>query len=394
MNARATDGSGVRVLVIQPYIPEYRVPLFSELKSRLALDAIDLRVASATATRADSARGDDRAREAADFILDQRRISIGGRTLLQRRVGPVLASFDPQFIIVEQALKNLELYELLARRVGGRGPRLAMWGQGRSYSTAQSGAEAWAKQRVTRLTDWFFAYTQGGADYVAGRGFPAGRITVLNNSIDTRALQQQMAAVSPGELADFRSMHGLTAGRTGLFLGGLDERKGIAFLLEAAEEIARRIPGFVLLVGGSGEDVAKVASVQERGGPVRHLGRLDGPRKALALAASDVVVIPEWVGLVAVDALAAGRPIMTTDHPSHSPEFEYLVPGETVVVSRHDAAAFAASVADTLSSPDVLQRMRVACLTAAEHLSIEGMAGRFADGIIAWTSRANPRSRP
>ena len=394
MNGGSTDRNRARVLVIQPYIPEYRVPLFREMKSRLALDAIDLRVASATASRADGARGDDRARDTADFILDQRRISVAGRTLLLRRIGPVLASFDPQFVIVEQALKNLELYELLARRVGGRGPRLAMWGQGRSYSTAQSGAEAWAKQRATRLTDWFFAYTQGGADYVAGRGFPAGRITVLNNSIDTRALQQQMAAVSEEELSKFRATHGLTVGRTGLFLGGLDGRKGIAFLLEAAEEIARRLPGFVLLVGGSGEDAAKVASVQQRGGPVRHLGRLDGPSKALALAASDVLVIPEWVGLVAVDSLAAGRPVMTTDHPSHSPEFEYLVPGETVVVSRHDAAAFAASVADTLSSPDLLERMRGACLTAAEHLSIEAMAGRFAAGIVAWTSRANPGSRP
>lgn len=44
----------------------------------------------------------------------------------------------------------------------------------------------------------------------------------------------------------------------------------------------------------------------------------------MALTAADLLVVPEWVGLVVVDSIAAKVPIITTHHPSRSPEVEYL----------------------------------------------------------------------
>jgi len=65
---------------------------------------------------------------------------------------------------------------------------------------------------------------------------------------------------------------------------------------------------------------AEVRARQERGGPIVWLGRVDDHDKAIALHAADLLLIPESVGLVAVDSLAAQVPLVTTELRSCCPE--------------------------------------------------------------------------
>ena len=109
-----------------------------------------------------------------------------------------------------------------------------MWGHGRSYSTPQGPRAAYLKQYLTRRSQWFFAYTQAGADHVMANGFPATRLSVLNNTIDTDSLRRDLEAVSDDDVDAFSSRHRLTPGRTALFLGGVDKAKGVDFLLGSA----------------------------------------------------------------------------------------------------------------------------------------------------------------
>jgi glycosyltransferase involved in cell wall biosynthesis len=81
---------------------------------------------------------------------------------------------------------------------------------------------------------------------------------------------------------------------------------------------------------------------------VRILGRLDGRAQALALRCADVLAVPEWIGLVAVDSLVAGVPLVSTDHPSHSPERDYLADGVTSVFSAHRVDDYADALAACL----------------------------------------------
>lgn len=374
-----------RLLIVQPYIPAYRVPLFAAMKAGLARYGIEMAVAAAHAGGADHSRGDDVTASSADFVLDERRMSVGPKSLLVRQVGPVIESFRPGFVIVEQAIKNAESWPLLLASGRRRDrPAVAMWGQGRSYSTSQSAVAARAKQWLTRRADWFFAYTQAGADYIVANGFTPSRTTVLWNSTDTAALRSDVESLSASDVEAYRAFHGLAAGRTALFLGGIDARKGIPFLLAAAREVAGRLQGFTLLIGGSGEMADDVVREQAAGGPVRYLGRVDGRDRALALAAADVLMLPEWVGLVAVDALATGMPIVTTRHPSHSPEVEYLADGQTAVFSDHEVGSYAFAVAGLLDDRERREQMSHRCQRASEQLSIEHMADNFVGGICRW----------
>jgi glycosyltransferase involved in cell wall biosynthesis len=374
-----------RLLIVQPYVPSYRVPLFEGMRAALSDVGIEMAVAAGSPQGEAGLRMDNTMAADTDFMLSERRLAFGSRSVNVRRLGSALDDFRPNLVIVEQAIKNLETYPVLARHLAHRGPRLAMWGQGRSYSTKQSAIEAGIKQWVTRRSDWFFAYTEGGAEYIAAHGFDASRITVLNNTIDTAQLSAELAEVTDGDLDAFRSQLGLTSGRVGLFLGGVDQHKGIDFLLEAAGLIEQALPGFVLLVGGSGAQADRVQRLQERGGPVRYLGRIDGHQKAVALKAADVLLIPEWVGLVAVDSLVAGRPIVTTEHPSHSPEFEYLRRDVNCVMTMHDVVMYATAVVVLLEATDRLGGLQTQARLASAGYHMVQMVERFVRGITSWS---------
>lgn len=372
------------LLIVQPYVPAYRVPLFAGMREALADEGIDMRIAAGRPHGAAELRGDNHTESVADYALTERHFRIGDRGMIIRSVGPALAAPRPDLIVVEQAIKNLETYRFLARAAIRRDVRVAMWGQGRSYSVGQSYIEAAAKQWLTRRSDWFFAYTARGAEHVVENGFDHRRITILNNTIDADALRRNLESVSPEETECFRRRLGLAEGRTAVFVGGVDAGKGIDFLLDSAGEVSRLLPGFTLLVVGAGRQEQSVRRIETRGGPVRFLGRLDGREKAIALAAADVLMVPQWVGLVAVDSLVAGRPIVTTVHPSHSPEFEYLRPNQNAVVTTHSVDDYAAGVADLLIDVDRLRRLQQGARADSSAHDVRGMVNRFVKGILEW----------
>ncbi|WP_351233386.1 glycosyltransferase family 4 protein [Streptomyces sp. NPDC002133] len=321
-----------------------------------------------------------------------RRLTIpGGRSLMWRQVRRQAAGAD--VIVLEQALHNLEAYPILLRqlvgRATGRGPEVAFWGHGRTYTKPPSRLETSVKSTLTRRGAWFFAYTEGGAAHVAAGGFPSERITVVRNSTDTTALAATRdRAGHPGtaeyaEGALLRKRYGLAAGRTALFLGGLDAPKRIPFVLEAAGRIADALPGFRLLIAGDGADRKLVDDAASRpGSPVVPMGRATGPLVALLGSVSDVMLMPGRVGLCAVDSFALRTPIITTDWPWHAPEFEYLTNGRNAVITPDDPSAYAVTVTALLQDAERLASLRASCREDAERYTVEGMAERFCDGLL------------
>jgi glycosyltransferase involved in cell wall biosynthesis len=372
-----------RLLIVQPYIPAYRVPFFAALRAQLAAEGIELWIAAGRPHGSSAQRRDD-ASDTADKVLRESRLTFAGRTFNVRHLSENLRTLRPEFVIVEQAVKNIEVYPLLARHAVGQRPRVAMWGQGRTFSTIQGPTMRALKAWLTRRSDWFFAYTQEGADYVVARGFARDRITVLHNSTDTETLRAELRAVTIEQLMVFRGRYGLTSGATALFLGGLDASKGIEFLVESARLVAKQIPGFRLLVGGEGACSDWLRERQAAGDPVIALGRIDGPERALAMRSANLMMVPQWVGLVAVDSLAAGTPIVTTRHASHSPEFGYLTDGVNAVVTEHDLGPYAAAVVALLGDPDRLAILSEGALADSRPYSIEAMATRFSEGVRQW----------
>ncbi len=371
-----------QLLVVQPRAYRYRREFYGGLRDALHAEGIRLSVVVGQSL----GPRDDTYSEPYIHVVGDGLSELSGDRLRwrsPRRVREFAGA--PDLLVVEQAVKNLDTYEWLLRRKS-MGASIAMWGHGRSFSTPQGRALAGLKQFVTRRCDWFFAYTDEGAEHVVRHGFPRTRITVVNNTTDIASLQSQLADVTPLALREFRSKWGLQSATTALFLGGVDAAKDIPYLLEVACEVERALPGFVLLVGGTGDQIGLVQHLQARGGPVRALGRLDGADKAMAMASSRVIAIPTWIGLVAVDSLAAGVPIVTRWERAHSPEASYLTPGVDSVWLPHDTSpsAFAHAVVEVLQDDAYRHSLAQACLEHADRHAMSGMVERFAQGVVEW----------
>ncbi|WP_020573678.1 glycosyltransferase family 4 protein [Actinopolymorpha alba] len=108
-------------------------------------------------------------------------------------------------------------------------------------------------------------------------------------------------------------------GGTICFLGRLDEpRKGLAVLLRAFPTIWRARPGVRLLVAGFGDvDEARAQLPPECQDAVTFLGMVDDEGKADMFASSEIYVAPqtggESFGIVLVEAMAAGAPVLASD---------------------------------------------------------------------------------
>ena len=377
-----------RVLIVQPYVPDYRVQMFSKLSERAREMDIDVLVAAGQPSFRDAARSD--AVSGLPWMQDMsdRKFSLGRWEFKRRLVAPTLSSYKPTHVIVEQALHNLDTYEIAvwAKRFSAA---LGAWGHGATYTQRKSHIHRKAKDLLTRRTSWFFVCTDGGQQYLRNHGYPSSRITVLRNAGDTKELQRDLTSIGPEELANFQHDHGLSSGKTAIFLGGLDSRKALPFLLSAVQRIEGRLPDFKLIIGGDGELASELHRLQQEGAPIRVLGRLEGRLKALALASASIMMVPEWVGLVSVDSLVAGVPIVTTQHWSHAPEFEYLTNGRTCVVTPHTVADYASQAHDLLCDRARLDKMRENAQQDSFGLSAESMARNFAVGMRSWIERTS-----
>lgn len=155
-------------------------------------------------------------------------------------------------------------------------------------------------------------------------------------------------------------------GGTVSFLGRLDEpRKGLAVLLEAWPEIHTARPDSRLLVAGRGdaEQAARQISEQHRGS-VQFLGAVDDHTKATMLASSDLYIAPhiggESFGIVLAEAMAAGAPVLASDLPAFRAVLNDGVLGELVPVG--DSAALAQRALALLGDDERRADLRYAAL--------------------------------
>lgn len=148
---------------------------------------------------------------------------------------------------------------------------------------------------------------------IDNEGFPASRVGVLYNGIDTDPLDP---CLHDRDAA--RAELGLGAGDLAIVqVARLDALKDHATAIRTIERVASRRPSARLILVGEGpERPVILAMVAGRGlGPhVILLGtRSDVPR---LLAAADVVLltsVSEGIPLTLIEAMAAGRPIVSTD---------------------------------------------------------------------------------
>jgi len=270
------------------------------------------------------------------------------------RLRALIAGLRPD--MVHAHLPPAELYARLA--LVGRAEHLVITRHNDERFAPVAGQRQlsrWCAGRAARVICISEAVRRWTTEDPAGPRLPAARCAVIRYGLDPGPF---IAAAPAADLAGEGALVGT--------LARLVPQKGLDVLLEA---FARVPPPARLVIAGSGPLRAALearAARPDLSGRVR----LPGPRAdaAAVLAALDVFVLPsrwEGFGLVLLEAMAAGKPIVAS-HVSAIPEV--VAAGETaLLVPPDDPAALAAALCTLLEDPARRQAMGAAGRARVQH---------------------------
>lgn len=210
------------------------------------------------------------------------------------------------------------------------------------------------------------AVSEAAAMFVTSR-FRQNGLRVIPNGVDT----ELFARAEPARLPE---------GRRVLFVNRLEPRKGFGVMVQAFRRLATAHPDLVLVVAGDGPERDTIhrlpASVRER---VVMLGNVPHDRLPSLHAASDVFCAPaigrESFGIVLVEALSSGVPVVASDIPGYR---EVVRDGVTALVTPPgDSAAVADAIALLLKDADLSKRLAEAGRQAARRYSWDTVVGEI-----------------
>jgi phosphatidyl-myo-inositol alpha-mannosyltransferase len=219
-------------------------------------------------------------------------------------------------------------------------------------------------------------------DFVS-RYFP-GDYHVVPNGIDTHRFRPDAEP-----LPDLRD----PLRKTILFVGRLEQRKGLPTLLDAYGQLRRRRGDIRLVVVGEGamrsgyERYVEYEDIPD----VSFLGHVDAAVLPRCYASSDIFCSPalrgESFGIVLLEAMASGVPVVASDIPG----FNHVVTAgrEGVLVPAADTEALAGALEHLLDNPGLRRQLAAAGLHTAQRYDWSHVV----DSVLDVYAEARRRSR-
>ncbi|MDQ3679118.1 MAG: glycosyltransferase family 4 protein, partial [Actinomycetota bacterium] len=169
-----------------------------------------------------------------------------------------------------------------------------------------------------------------------------------------------------------------TAGPTVLFIGRHEERKGLDVLLEAMVLLP---PDTRLWLAGEGPETSALKARAAKHPRVEWLGAVTDDELAARLRGADVFCAPslhgESFGVVLLEAMAAGTPVVASDLPGYR---NVATPDrEALLVAPGDPEALAASLSRVLQDPDLATRLATAGDERARELGMGRLVERYVE---------------
>ncbi len=367
-----------KVTIIYKFLPQWRVDFFNLLKSSLLNDNIELNLIYGKLNGKDTAKKDE-VKIAWGKYVPNYVFKIGGIELYWQPVLKEIKNSD--LIIAEQANKLLVNYYLMVSRKFNK-TKFALWGHGLNLQDNPKSMANKFKINYSNQCDWWFAYTKNVKERISKIGFPDDKITIVQNSIDTKYLTDTYNQIEFNELNQIKKEYGIGEGPIGIYCGGMYKEKRLDFLLEACKNIKKKIPGFEMIFIGAGPEDFKIKKEASELKWLHCLGTKFNKEKVPFFKMSDVFLMPGLVGLAILDTFSMETPIVTTNYPYHSPEIEYLSNGVNGVMTDNSVEAYSKSVVEILENPFVLDNIKRECKKSSAEYTVEKMVCNFKNGIM------------
>lgn len=167
-----------------------------------------------------------------------------------------------------------------------------------------------------------------------------------------------------------------TSEPTIVFFGRHEPRKGLSVLLEAMSHMTDPVR---LWVVGDGPESTGLQARHARDTRIEWLGRVSDTELVQRLKGADVVCLPslrgESFGMVVLEAMAAGTPVVASDIHGYRNVATNGV--DAVLVPPGEPVALAEAITRTLTDTTAAEALRAAGLARANELSMENLAERY-----------------
>jgi len=289
---------------------------------------------------------------------------IDPRPWSRSRVREEIERFGPDVLHVHEPLAPST--SMWATLEAGRTPLVATFHSGATRSRLFDLA-APLLRRVARHVAVRIAVSQAAAAFARAR--IGGAFEIVPIGVDVERFERAVAA-------------DLGRGTKMLFVGRLDERKGFPIAVAAFERLAMRRPDLRLIVVGEGPDRAAVArlpgALRER---VTMLGAVANADLPPVYAACDVFLGPsvggESFGVVLVEAMAAGLPVVASDIAGYREVVRGGLDG--LLVPPRDPAELASAAARVLDERSLAERLATAGRERARTCAWSEVVARLED---------------
>lgn len=159
--------------------------------------------------------------------------------------------------------------------------------------------------RCYEIADRIIAVSEYSADDLSSRGADRAKISVVPNGVDTNRLHPGPSSIS------FEYDPAL------LYVGPLEERKGIKYLIKSMPQIVEEYPnaGLIIVGGGKKNDLENLTEQMDINHAVEFKGFIKEDVLADYYKSSDVFVFPSYLegfGMVLIEAMACGLPVVST----------------------------------------------------------------------------------
>lgn len=184
---------------------------------------------------------------------------------------------------------------------------------------------------VIKYFDALTAVSIPAATYI--RSLTDAKVHIIPNGIDLAKYQPSVVNASKAR-----------SKKVILYVGRLEKRKGLSFLLKALAKMQTTKSRIIVNIAGEGPDRQKLEKqAKDLDLSVNFLGRVDEKTKLKLLSQADVFCSParfgESFGIVLLEAMAAGIPIVAGDNPGYVTVLKDT--GRISLVNTQDTSEFA-----------------------------------------------------
>ncbi len=323
-------------------------------------------------------------------LFDHRRIKtfwFGNGKFYVQNIFPVVRSYKPDAVLIKGAVRNLSFYPLIAYYKYKNVP-VVVWGHGysreRGFSPERNPLDI-PHLYYNRLSDAYVCYTEESKKKISPY-CQSDKLFVANNTIDVDEIidhRRKLASVGKDAL---RKTLGLERENYLIFIGRLHKRKKVSVLLEAFRHLKcdQKIDCGLLIVGdGDQSEKLEAKATRMDLDNVHFVGEKYGEEAGRYLFASDVMVMPGWLGLAVNHSLAYGLPVVSqiaanggaNDIRGNAPEAAHVIHGETGFLTKPGAETLAQGISAVLN--EITRYSERAKQYAEENLTIDRMMEGF-----------------